>query len=180
MDEKKGGSYFPIIIVMGFSLLIASLWNKFPIIKESANAVLNPSAGFLLNWNLTWGMILIVFLLSLFTTLIQKYATDQTSLRELKKEQKFLQDEMKKYKEHPEKLIELQKKQWGIIPKTMELSMRAVVFTGVPLILLFRWFQDFFTANGNPHFFGFFSWFWFYFLGFLIFTSILRKYLDVV
>ena len=125
-------------------------------------------------------MLILVFIIALITTLIQKYATDQETLRELKKEQKIIQEEMKKYKDHPEKLIELQKKQFEFIPKTMKLSMRALVFTGVPFILLFRWFMTYFSSIGDPRFFGFLSWFWFYLIFTMIFSSILRKVMKVV
>ena len=170
----------PIILVMLASLAIAGFWNSVPAIKDTVHAVLDPSAGVLLNWNLVLGMLILVFVIALITTLVQKYATDQESLRELKKEQKILQEEMKKYKEHPEKLIELQKKQLEFIPKTMKLSMRGIVYTAIPFILFFRWFYDFFTAMGDPKFFGFLSWFWFYLIFSIIFSTILRKVMKVV
>jgi len=180
MESKGEGSFKPIFFVMLASLAIAFFWDKLPLIKDSVHAVLNPSAGALLNWNLTWGMLIIVFTIGLITTIIQKYATDQKTLRELKKEQKILQEEMKKYKEHPEKLMELQKKQFEFLPKTMKLSMRAMIYTGVPFILFFRWFMDFFTAIPDFRFFGFFTWFWFYLIFTMVFSSIFRKYLKVV
>ncbi|GAI79166.1 unnamed protein product, partial [marine sediment metagenome] len=155
VDKKKEGSFKPIIFVMIASLAIAMFWDKIPFIKNSVHAVLNPTAGWLLNWEVTIGMILIVFTISLLTTLIQKYATDQKALRELKKEQKILQEEMKKYKEHPEKMAELSKKQFAFIPKTFKLTSRGIMFTGIPFILFFRWFNDFFTTIGDPKFFGF-------------------------
>ncbi len=181
MDSKgKEGSFKPIFFVMLASLVIAFFWDKILAIKNTAHLILDPTAGALLNWNVTYGMILIIFTISLFMTLLQKYATDQETLRELKKEQKILQEEMKKYREHPEKLIELQKKQFEFIPKTMKLSMRPIMFTGIPLILFFRWFMDFFTVMGNPKFFGFLTWFWLYLIGTMIFSMILRKILKVV
>jgi len=125
-------------------------------------------------------MIIIVLIIALITTLVQKYATDQKTLRELKKEQKILQEEMKKYKDHPEKLMELQKQSFAFLPKTMKLSMRATAFTGVPFILFFRWFWDFFNAIPDFRFFGFLSWFWFYLIFTIIFSSIFRKVFDVV
>ncbi|MBU1129278.1 MAG: DUF106 domain-containing protein [Nanoarchaeota archaeon] len=178
--EAKEGSFKPIIIVMVLSLVIAGFWDSAPFLKNAVHAILNPSAGALLNWNLTWGMMVLVFLISVLTTVVQKYATDQETLKELKKEQKILQEEMKKYKDHPEKLMELQKKQFEFIPKTMKLSMRAIMFTGIPFILFFRWFMDVFTVLGEPKFFGFLSWFWFYLIFVMIFSSILRKWLKVV
>jgi uncharacterized membrane protein (DUF106 family) len=178
--EGKEGGFKAIFIVMTVSLLIAFFWESAPFIKNSAHAILNPTAGVLLNWNLTYGMVIIILIISIFMTLIQKYATDQETLREMKKEQKILQEEMKKYKEHPEKMMELQKKQFEFIPKMMKMSMRPLVYTAVPLILFFRWFMDFFSVLGNPKFFGFFNWFWFYLLGSIIFSTILRKVLKVV
>ncbi|MFH1787607.1 MAG: EMC3/TMCO1 family protein [archaeon] len=181
MDTQgKEGSFKPIILIMFASLAIAFFWDSASFIKDGVHSILDPSAGVLLNWDVTWGMLILVFIISLITTLVQKYATDQKTLRELKKEQKILQDEMKKYKDHPEKMIELQKKQFEFIPKTMKLSMRALVYTGIPFILFFRWFMDFFTVMGNPKFFGFLSWFWFYLIFSIIFSSILRKMMKVV
>ncbi|MDD5012753.1 MAG: EMC3/TMCO1 family protein [Candidatus Nanoarchaeia archaeon] len=178
--KKKEGSFLPVIIIMGLSLLIAFWWDKFPVIKDSVHSVLNPSAGWLLDWNLEIGMILIVFIITLMTTLIQKYTTDQKALRELRAEQKILQEEMKKYENHPEKITELSKKQLSFIPKTYKLMSRSFLFTGVPFILFFRWFNDYFIAAGDPQFFGFLNWFWFYFIVMMIFSGILRKWLKVV
>jgi len=185
METKGEGSFKPIFFVMIASLVIAFFWDKIDFIKNSVDAVLNPSAGALLNWNMTWGMLIIVFIIGLITTIVQKYATDQKTLRELKAEQKILQEEMKKYKDHPEKLMELQKKQFEFLPKTMKLSMRAIVFTGIPFILFFRWFMSFFTAielatGTSVRFLGFLSWFWFYLIFTMIFSSIFRKWFDVV
>jgi uncharacterized membrane protein (DUF106 family) len=180
LEKDKKGSFLPIIIVMIASLVIAGYWDKFPIIKDSVHAVLNPSAGALLNWNVTGGMLIIVFIISLITTLIQKYATDQKALKELREEQKILQEEMKKFKDHPEKVAELSKKQMEFFPRTFKLTSRAILFTGIPFVLFFRWFADVFTAMGDPIFLGFLSWFWFYFIFTIIFSSVLRKYMKVV
>jgi len=179
--EGKEGSFRPIIIVMLISLVIAGLWDKVFIIKDSIHAILDPSAGALLLWDVSWGMTIIILVVTLIVTLAQKYATDQEALRELKKEQKQIQEEMKRFKEHPEKLMNLQKTQMKLLPKQMKLSMRAIAFTGVPLILFFRWFQDFFITLGDVKFFGIIgSWFLFYLIIAMVFGAILRKYLKVV
>lgn len=184
--KKKEGSFFLIILIMFVSLAIAFYWDKALWIKNSVHAVLNPTAGALLNWNLTIGMLIIVFIITLITTLIQKYTTDQKALKELRDEQKILQAEMKKYQDNPAKVSELSKKQLEFIPRTMKLTSRGILFTGVPFILLFRWFYDFFDAmtiaNNNvaPVFFGFMTWFWFYFIFAIVFSSFLRKWLKVV
>ncbi len=180
MTEKGEGSFKPIIIVMVISLIIAGFWDRMPAISKAVHVVLDPTAGGLLNWQLTVGMLIIVFVLTLITTLVQKYATDQKTLKEIKKEQKEIQKQMKEFKDHPEKLSHLQKKQFAMFPKQMKLSMRGIAYTGVPFILLFRWFYDYFDVLGNPKFFGFLGWIWFYLIAAMIFSSIMRKQMDVV
>ena len=184
-EKKKEGSFRPIIFIMLASLLVAYLWDKIDVIKNAVHFILDPSAGWLLNWNLNVGMLIIVVLITLFTTLVQKYATDQETLKELKKEQKEIQKKMKEFRHDTKKTMELQKQQMKLMPQQMKLSMRAIAYTGIPFIILFRWFNDYFGAiqssTGAPvKFWLGMSWFVFYLLGAIIFGSILRKKMDVV
>jgi uncharacterized membrane protein (DUF106 family) len=167
-----------LFFVLLISFAIALFWNKVPIISQSVHFVLDPTAGRLLNWNASFGIVLVAAIISLFITLIQKYTTDQETLRQIKKEQKLLQEEMKKYKDHPEKLIELQKKQFEFIPRTFEITMRPIIYTTVPIILFFRWFNDYFALSPMK-IFGFLSWFWAYIIASIIFSSIFRKVFNV-
>jgi uncharacterized membrane protein (DUF106 family) len=161
------------LIVFLISAYVGSSWDSFPLIKNSVHAVLDPTFGVLLKWNLYIGFILIIALTSLILTLAQKYLSDQKQLRELKKEQKILNEEMKKYKEHPEKLLELQKKQLEFIPKTFELTLKPIMFTSIPIILFFRWFGQYL----NPELGGW--WIFWYIVGSMIFSTIFRKLFDV-
>jgi len=179
-SKNKQGSFLPIIFIMGISLAIAGYWDKIPLIKNAVHSALDPSAGVLINWNLTLGMMIVVFVISLLTTLVQKYATDQKALKELREEQKIFNEEMKKYRDNPEKIAELSKKQMEFIPRTFKLTSRSILYTGIPFILFFRWFTDFFTEMGNPTFLGFMSWFWFYFIFTIVFSSFLRKWMKVI
>jgi uncharacterized membrane protein (DUF106 family) len=181
IDNKKGkGGFGPIIIMMFASYLLFAFWDKITFLKEGVHSALDPSIGALLQWNLTVGMIIVVLAITLITTLIQKYTTDQKALKELREEQKILQEEMKKFKDNPEKVAELSKKQMEFLPRTFKLTSRSVLYTGLPFILFFRWFSDFFTTMGNPLFFGFMTWFWFYFIFTILFSTFLRKWLKVV
>ena len=177
---NKEGSFKPIVIVLVFSMIIALFWKDLTFLSNIIHAILDPSAGALIIWNLHIGMLIIIFILTLATTLIQKYTTDQKTLRELRKEQKELQEEMKKYKDDPHKIMEFQKKSFEAMPKTLKLSMRSIAYTSIPLILFFRWFYDFFIGIGDPKFFGFLGWFLFYLIFTLIFSSIFKKVLKVV
>lgn len=178
--EAKEGSFTPLIIFMFISLILAGMWDKIPAIKNLIHYLLDPTAGFLLNWDLNFGMLIIVFIITLITTVVQKYATDQKTLKELRNEQKEIQKQMKEFQNHPQKLMELQKKQFAMMPRQMKLSMRAIIYTGIPFILFFRWFNDFFIAADSPRFWLGMGWFLFYFIFAIVFGSFLRKWLDVV
>lgn len=174
-------SIFKIMFVlMGISLLIVFIWDSVPFIKNTVNSILDPSAGVLLNWNITWGMLILISIIALITTLIQKYVTDQKALRELKQEQKELQKEMRKYSQHPEKMLELNKQSFSIMPKIMSITMKGTMVTMIPFVLLFRWFLGYFSEIPDFRFFGFLGWIWFYLIFIVIFTSIFKKLLKVV
>lgn len=175
---NKEGSFRGIMVIMVISLAIAAFWNSIPIIKNSVEAVLNPTAGALLRWNLSIGMTILVLILSIFTTAIQKYTTDQKTLKEMKAEQKEIQQQMKKLEVGSKEHTELNMKLMKFIGPMFKLSMRPIMYTAIPIILLFRWFSDYF-ATSNFLFFGLLNWFWFYLVGSIIFSSILRKILKV-
>ncbi len=169
-----------MFVVLLVTMIIAFAWGRVPFIKQTVHSILDPTAGKLLNSNITWGMILIVFIITLVTTIIQKYGTDQSELKKIRGEQKILQEEMKKYKDNPEKILELNKKHFEFIPKTMDLTMKPLIYTAIPFVLFFRWFGDYFSGIGNNFkFFGFLSWFWFYFIATIVFSTILRKVLKI-
>ncbi|MCK9597222.1 EMC3/TMCO1 family protein [Candidatus Pacearchaeota archaeon] len=180
MDNKgKEGSYTLLFVMMFISMLIALFWDSVPAIKDSAHALLNPSAGLLLDWNLNFGFVILILIITLITTLFQKYTTDQETIRDMKKQQKEMNMEMKKLEAGSQKYMEMQKKQLELLPKMFKLNIRPMIFTAIPLILLFRWFMDFFNVLNNPKFFNFFSWFWYYLILSIIFSTILRKILKV-
>jgi len=167
-----------LLLVMALSLAIAFYWNTFTFIKNPIHAAFDPSIGALLDWNVNIGMIVIAAILGLIIILVQKYTTDQKTLREIKKEQKLLQEEIKKYKHDQQKFLELNKKQFELMPKTMEITLRPIMYTSVPIILFFRWFSDYFITN-PVKIFGFLSWIWAYLILSIIFTSIFRKMFNV-
>mgnify|MGYP001575012279 FL=1 len=180
---NKGTKLALWVLLISFG--IALFWNSFPLIKDTIHFILNPTIGTLLDWNISIGMLVVVFSISLVLSLFQKFTIDQNLLRELKKEQKILQEEIKKYKDHPEKLMELQKKQFEFLPKTMDLTLRPIAYTGIPIVLFFRWFSDYFIDIQQPEkIFGIFStsgtfifpsWFWAYLILSIFFSTLFRK-----
>ena len=175
---NKEGSFKPIMIVMLLSLVIAGFWDKVPAIKETVHLLLDSNVGVMLNWNLLYGMVIVVFVITLITSLLQKYATDQKTIKELKEEQKKIQKKAKEFQHDPAKMMEIQKEIMPLTLELMKLSMRPIIYTGVPFILLFRWFGDYFALVGNPKILGM-GWIFFYILSSIIFSIFIRKALKI-
>ncbi len=182
MVKNKEGSFRAIVLVMVATTLIAINWDKWTPVKNAVHAALNPTIGALLDYNLTLGMLVVVFLISVFMTVIQKYTTDQSELKRIKKLQKDLQKKAKELQHDPKKAMEVQKELMPLSLKQMKLGMRTIVYTGIPFILLFRWFNDYFAnpALEGVKLLGIFNWFWFYLVFTIVFSSILKKKFDVV
>lgn len=180
MDTQgKEGSFMPIFIILIISLLIATFWNSFPIIKNTVHSILDPTAGVLINWNVTYGFLILIFIITVIMTLAQKYLTDQETMREMKAEQKKLGQDLKELTPGSPEYKEMSMKSFEFMGPMMKLSMRPMIYTGVPIILMFRWFMDTFLELGSPKFW-IFSWFWFYLIMSIIISSVLRKVLKVV
>src|SRR3989338_11436437 len=122
-----------VFIVLLVSLAIAFFWDNIPAIKQTAHAILDPTAGKLLDYNVDIGMIVISALITLFITLIQKYTVDNETLKQLKAEQKKIQADMKSLKEHPEKLMQLQKQSMEKAGEMFSLSMKSFSYTAIPI-----------------------------------------------
>lgn len=177
-DEK--GSFVPFFFVIIASLIIAGMWDKWPWIKNIIHSVFDPSFGTLLNWNVTVGMLILVLLINFVTTIIQKFTTDQKTLKEIKEKQGELQKRMKESQKNPEQVMKLQQEIMPLSMKQMKLGMAGIIYTGIPFILLYRWFNDYFATISGFKFFGFLNWFWFYLIFSLIFNSLFKKVLKVV
>ncbi len=177
--EKKNKTLKMLILLNIISFGIFFIWNYVPIIKQIANFILNPTIAPLLEWNISLGMTLLVIVLTLFVTILQKYTVDQKYMKELKKERKKIEEEIKRYREDREKMMELQKELFPISFKMMELSLKSSMYSIVFMILLFRWLDEFFVSKGNPLIFNYFNWIVFYILASIFFGSIFRKLLRL-
>jgi len=164
-----------LILLLSFG--VAALWNNIPFVKTAVHTVLDPSAGVLLDWNATWGMVVITLIITLITTILQKYLTDQDTLKTIKEEQKLVQEELKLAKDNPEKTMALSGKSMELMMKAMPITMRPAMYTIIPFVLFFRWFNDYFIAS-SAKVMGM-SWFWAYLIFSIVFSSIFRKILKV-
>ena len=168
-----------MLLISLAGLLIGFLWNQMPIIKDSVHLILDPTLGVILDQNVNLGMIIITALITFIISLTQKYTMDHDRMKELKANQKDLQNKMQEYKDHPEKMAEINKEFMSTFSELMSASMSSAVYTIVPIILFFRWFQDYFALHEGVRIFGFLSWFWAYLIIAIIFSSVFRKVLKL-
>lgn len=172
--------FFVLMTVLTlFSFVVIFLWEQIPAIKNTAHMILDPTAGALINWSVTEGTLILFFIISFLMTVIQKYTTDQKTLKELKEQQKEINKEMQQYQKNPEKMLEINQRSMKLMGEIMSLSMKSSFITFIPLVLLFRWFNDTFTSLGDPLFFGFINWIWLYLISVLVFGGFLRKWMKV-
>ena len=72
-------------------------------------AFLDPVLSWLMNFEPLWAVIIISFLVSLIITVIYKYTTNQTLMKQLKGEIKEFQKQMKELRSQPDKMMAIQK-----------------------------------------------------------------------
>ena len=102
------------------------------------DGILNPIFGPLLKLPSLWTIMILSFLISLIITLIQKYATDQNRLKEIKEEMKSIQKRIKEEKDPNEKM-KIQKEHMKLVPEQLKHSMKSMMYTFIPIILIFSW-----------------------------------------
>lgn len=104
--------------------------------------LLNPVFDPLLSLPITWVIVIMAFLITLIITVIYKFTTKQSLMKELKAEMKELQKEMKELKSNPQEMMKVQKKSMQTNMKYMTHSMRSMLFTFIPIILIFGWMNS--------------------------------------
>jgi len=82
---------------------------------------------------------IISLVISLIITLVYKYMTDQTMMKDLKMRQKEMQKRMKEHKKDPDKLMKLQKEAMELNMKYMKQSFKPSLITFLPIIIIFGW-----------------------------------------
>ena len=84
-------------------------------------------------------ILIISLVVSLITTFIYKFATDQTKLRKLKADMKRYQKKAMASKDDPEKAMQLQKEMMKMNGEYMRSSMKSMLYTFLPILLFFGW-----------------------------------------
>ncbi len=106
------------------------------VFESLLNPILNPlleSVGYI------GSLFILVLIITLLITLIYKYTTNQSLMKDLKGELKSLQKQVKELKDQPQKAMEVQKKMMQTNSKYMMHSFKPMLFTFLPIIIFFGW-----------------------------------------
>ena len=82
---------------------------------------------------------IIAFCASVIVILASKYLTNQTLMKSLKEEIDALNKQMRELRDHPDRMMEVQKRFTEVQLKYMTQSMRTSFFTLIPLLLIVSW-----------------------------------------
>ena len=85
------------------------------------------------------GIFIISLIISLIITIVYKYMTDQTLMKDIKTRQKTLQKQMKEHRKDPPKAMKLQKQAMELNMQYMKQSFKPTLITFLPIIIIFGW-----------------------------------------
>ena len=116
--------------------------------------ILDPGLDFLFSWVVelppAFGLLIFSFLITLVITLIYKFTTDQESLKKIKSMQKNLQQEIKTSRNDPKKAMKLNKRAMELNSQYMRKSFKSMIYTFIPIIILFGWMMGQFSFIPLP------------------------------
>jgi len=115
-------------------------------------------------------VILASLLISFFISLVNYLVLDKEKMHELKRKQKALQEEMKSHKDNPVKIMELQKEMFSHMGESFKHSLKPMLITFVPLILIFPIMRGVLLTTEIAR-----TWFWWYLTASIIGSTIFRK-----
>lgn len=113
-------------------------------------------------------LIIISALVTLVSTLVTKWLTNQEHLKSLKVRQKEIQKDLKNHKPGEKMFQELQAEMLQISMATMKSSFKPLLVTMIPFLLLFVWIKNTYEVL-LPH------WIWYYIISSIAFSLIYRK-----
>ncbi len=116
------------------------------------------------------GIMCFALLVSFFISLVNYFVLDKEKMREIKEKQKALQEEMKKHKGNPEKMMELNKQLFSHMGEMMRHSFKPMLITLIPLLLFFNYLRETFAATALAK-----SWIWYYIGSSIVGSIIFRK-----
>ena len=115
-------------------------------------------------------VIIASLLISLFISVVNYFVLNKERMQEIKKRQKDLQEEMKQHKDNPQRMMELQKEMFSHMGETFKHSMKPMMITFIPIILLFPIVRNLLLSTEIAS-----TWFWWYLGASIVSSMIFRK-----
>lgn len=115
-------------------------------------------------------IIMLSFLVTLFITIVNFFMVDKKRMKEIREKQKALRAEIKKFKDNPAKMMELNKQMMEDMPEQLKHSFKPMLVTIIPLLILFAWLRSTFAITSIAG-----TWFWWYIGSSIVFSMILRR-----
>ena len=134
-----------------------------------------------------WNVIFISFLITLLITLSYKFLTNQSAMKDLKTRMKEFQKQMKESKGDMERYQQIQKEAMSTQMQYMKHSWKPMLYTFLPLILIFSWMRATFDSGLDIITWGFkiplfgigLGWLGTYIFASIFFSMILRKVMKI-
>ncbi|VVB80608.1 Uncharacterised protein [uncultured archaeon] len=129
----------------------------------------------LVNWmsaNAKVSIVIVSALITLVSTLITKWLTNQEHLKSLKERQKQIQKDLKNHKPGEKMFEELQSEMLQISMTMMRSSFKPMLVTLVPFVIFFGWLRGLYTPILS-------NWIWYYIVSSIAFSMIYRKVFDM-
>ena len=102
-----------------------------------------------LNWTLALHPFIAILILSIIVTiisnLIYKWATDQKEMKQLKESIETLKKQVKESRDNPKKMMKANNEMMQVNMKYMTRSLKPMLFTFIPVILVIGWMSANFT-----------------------------------
>ena len=118
-------------------------------------------------------LIIISTLITLIMTIVTKYVTNQTRMKELKDIQKACNIRLKENRNDPKVISEVNKQLMECSLELMKHSFKPMFYTFIPIIVIFWWIKNIFTPILE-------HWIWWYLGSAIIASIIFRKVFKVV
>jgi uncharacterized membrane protein (DUF106 family) len=117
-------------------------------------------------------IILMALAISFLISLVNYFFLDKERLRELKEKQKKLQEEIKQHQKdgNTDKMLELQKEMFSGVGETFKHSMRPMLITLIPILILFAFIRNAYAETSIAG-----SWFWYYLVTAMVGSIIFKK-----
>lgn len=119
-------------------------------------------------------ILILSLLATIFITIVNFFMVDRTKMKEIKEKQKALRQEVKKYKDNPQKMMEFNKQMIEGMPEQLKHSLKPMIITTIPMLILFVWLRSIFIMTAIAS-----TWIWWYIGSSIIFNICLRKCVGI-